>query len=394
MSILKRFSALILAIIMVLSLAACGDDEETSSSKEPATEASTRDDSDINDDSSVVDLPFLDASSYIDSRGYYKDVTATELVTLADISAITIPHDVYTISDEELQSSLEYIASQSASEKQVTDREVADGDTVHIVYTGYIDGEAFAGGATGDSGTDVTIGVTSYIDDFLEQLIGHKPGETVDVNVTFPTPYQNNPDLEGKDALFVVSIRYIVETVTPEIDDDFVKKNYIESGWSTLEDLKQGIRDSYRETKSKDYVTQYLQENSTVAEIPEVAENYGRVYFEWSISLSAANSNYPVDSYVAAQGYDSIDAYYEANKDSLNDSIKLELIFQAIAEQQEFVPTMDDVQAFLKDYYGEKNFETYYENFEKTMSTEAMLHSVIASLLTEKLVAFATFAEQ
>ncbi|HJD29666.1 MAG TPA: FKBP-type peptidyl-prolyl cis-trans isomerase [Candidatus Blautia avicola] len=87
---------------------------------------------------------------------------------------------------------------------------VKDGDTVNIDYVGSIDGVEFDGGSTNGQGTDLTIGSGLYIDDFEEQLIGSHPGDTVDVNVTFPEDY-NAEDLRGKDALFVVTINGIYQ---------------------------------------------------------------------------------------------------------------------------------------------------------------------------------------
>lgn len=85
---------------------------------------------------------------------------------------------------------------------------VEDGDTVNIDYVGSIDGVEFEGGSTNGAGTDLTIGSGRYIDDFEEQLIGAHPGDTVNVNVTFPDNYQQE-DLQGQDALFVVTINGI-----------------------------------------------------------------------------------------------------------------------------------------------------------------------------------------
>lgn len=87
---------------------------------------------------------------------------------------------------------------------------VEDGDTVNIDYVGYIDGVAFDGGNTKGKGTDLTIGSGKYIDDFEEQLIGSHPGDTVEVNVTFPEKY-GNKELAGKDALFEVVVNGIYE---------------------------------------------------------------------------------------------------------------------------------------------------------------------------------------
>lgn len=93
---------------------------------------------------------------------------------------------------------------------------IADGDTVNIDYVGSIDGVEFDGGSTQGQGTDLVIGSGSYIDDFEEQLIGAHPGDTVDVNVTFPEDY-GKEDLNGKDALFVVTVNGIYqETQTGE----------------------------------------------------------------------------------------------------------------------------------------------------------------------------------
>lgn len=87
---------------------------------------------------------------------------------------------------------------------------VADGDTVNIDYTGYVDGEAFDGGSTDGYGTDLTIGSGTYIDDFEEQLIGHNVGENVQVTVTFPEDY-GVEELNGKEAVFDVTINGIYE---------------------------------------------------------------------------------------------------------------------------------------------------------------------------------------
>ena len=99
-----------------------------------------------------------------------------------------------------------------AAEKLNTDSslEVKDGDTVNIDYVGKIDGEAFDGGSTDGSGTDLVIGSGSYIDDFEDQLIGSHPGDKVEVTVTFPDDYQAT-DLAGKEAVFDVTVNGIYE---------------------------------------------------------------------------------------------------------------------------------------------------------------------------------------
>ena len=50
----------------------------------------------------------------------------------------------------------------------------------------------------------MTIGSGLFVDDFEQQLIGHKPGEELTVEVTFPEDY--NEELGGKDASFAVTV--------------------------------------------------------------------------------------------------------------------------------------------------------------------------------------------
>lgn len=78
-----------------------------------------------------------------------------------------------------------------------------NGDTVVIDYVGKIDGEAFNGG-TAENQT-LVLGSGQYIDGFEEQIVGHKVGETFDINVTFPDDY-GVAQYAGKDAVFTVTL--------------------------------------------------------------------------------------------------------------------------------------------------------------------------------------------
>lgn len=99
---------------------------------------------------------------------------------------------------------------QSTGYSKDTSLTIKDGDTVNIDYVGSVDGVEFEGGNTNGAGTDLTIGSNTYIDDFEEQLIGHHPGDLVDVTVTFPEDY-GQENLNGKEALFKVTINGIYE---------------------------------------------------------------------------------------------------------------------------------------------------------------------------------------
>lgn len=123
----------------------------------------------------------------------------------AIILIIAIVVSAFT-SDSEEETDSEAASAEYSTDTSLT---VEDGDTVNIDYVGSVDGVEFDGGSTNGAGTDLVIGSGSYIDDFEEQLIGYHPGDQVDVYVTFPDDYSNNPDLSGAEALFEVTINGI-----------------------------------------------------------------------------------------------------------------------------------------------------------------------------------------
>ena len=96
-----------------------------------------------------------------------------------------------------------------ASETQSSDSQTEaaeNGDKVNIDYTGYMDGEKFEGGSTDGQGTDLVLGSGSYIDGFEDGVVGHKVGETFDLNLKFPDDYKVNTELAGKDVTFEVTL--------------------------------------------------------------------------------------------------------------------------------------------------------------------------------------------
>ncbi len=95
---------------------------------------------------------------------------------------------------------------EDAKEIKTTDDVIEFGDTALIDYIGVSNGEIFDGGTSDNY--SLQIGSNSFITGFEYQLIGAKVGDVVEVKVTFPEEYQSE-DLQGKDAIFIVTIQGI-----------------------------------------------------------------------------------------------------------------------------------------------------------------------------------------
>ena len=227
------------------------------------------------------------------------------------------------------------------------------GDTVNIDYTGTIDGREFDGGSTNGQGTSLLLGSGSYIDGFEDGIIGHKVGETFDINVTFPDDYGVD-DLNGKDATFSTTINYIEKTNVPELTDDFVKENL---GYDTVDEYKQSISDSIYQDNLSSSLLNWLIENSVVSEVPDsVVDALYQVQYDYYDRLGSMYG-YDIDTVLGMFGTD---------KDGLRDQCKTYasnyLVLQAVMEDasleitpEYFMQTNgadEDTYNSYVDYYG------------------------------------------
>ena len=213
-------------------------------------------------------------SNGITKDGFWKGVRALDNVDLCLYKGITIPKDVHEVSEESIRNEIDSILADFAIDNFIVDRAIQDGDTVNIDYVGSIDGVEFKNGSTEGKGADVTIGVTNYIEGFLEQLVGHIPGESFDINVTFPQDYHNE-SLKGKEAVFAISVNYIIEKVVPELNDEFVAENLQSSyGWSTVAQMKAALSSKIQNRAISNYLQEYIIENTTINNLPKSMLKY------------------------------------------------------------------------------------------------------------------------
>lgn len=210
--------------------------------------------------------PGTDYSAGLTDDGRIENADLASMVTLADYKNIPIPEKEVEVTaeevDEEINSTLESYQELSTDENLI----IADGDEVNIDYVGTVDGEEFEGGNSGGTGYDLTIGSGSFVDDFEQQLIGHKPGEEVTVEVTFPEDYDE--ELAGRDASFAVTINGIM--VTPELTDEFVAENLADTEEvSTAAEYRAKVENDFYEEHLEEYLTDFVEENSTINSYPK-----------------------------------------------------------------------------------------------------------------------------
>ena len=365
----KFISAALAAALCAGLLAGCNSASSSSGSTSASGSASASASASASSSTSAS-AESIDYSKGLAENGHIDGVTALDYVTLpADYAAIPLAAGTADVSDEDVQAQIDSIMAQYAKPEQITDRAIEDGDQVNIDYSGSIDGEKFDGGTA--SSQSVQAGSAQFIDDFLTQIIGHTPGETFDVEVTFPDPYENNPDLAGKDAVFEVTINYIEgEDVTPEFNDDFVKENLTASyGWESADDVRDSIREDLRQSQIFQFIWNYMIENSTVSEVPQAVLDF----------QSGA-------TFLQAMGVASEEAFLEQYAEDIKSSATQLLIIQAIAEDAKLKADDAALAKYFSDNMGTEDYSTYEEHFGRPYVSMVVLSELANNYLMDNAV--------
>ena len=301
-------------------------------------------------------IPTLFYSEAITENGFWRDTRALDYVELVDYQSISIPTETHEISNGDIMAEVYNLIDNFGPEtKQIKNRAVADGDKVNIDYVGSVDGVEFDGGSTFGEGTDITAGSSNYIDDFLTQIIGHKPGETINVEVTFPEDYGQD-QLNGKDAVFVTTINYINEY---NINDNFIYENlYNDYGWQTINDMETEIRYGMQRTFIENYINEYITSADAVSSEPEniIAFQTKRIEYEEEQMVNyyqgyAEDNGMDLDTFLQSYvGVSGLAEMVEISRNNIVKDTKRSLVAQAIAEDAGISVNMEDMEYFMPDY--------------------------------------------
>lgn len=268
-------------------------------------------------------------------------------VKLGKYKGIEIEKVAIEVTEEEVNEAIETERKNSARTVTVEDRPVKDGDTTVIDFEGFVDGVAFEGGK--GENYPLTIGSHSFIDTFEEQLIGKSINEEVEVNVTFPEDYQAE-NLQGKPALFKVTIKEIKENQLPDLDDEFAEEV---SAYSTFAEYKESVKKNLEEKKAEeaksakeDAVVDAIIANAEM-EIPEamIATQQRQMVEEFAQRL--AMQGLSMEQYSQFTGV-TAEAMMEQVKPQAEKRIQARLVLEAIAAAEKIEVSEEEYEEELK----------------------------------------------
>lgn len=316
------------------------------------------------------------------------DMDVNKYVTIGEYKGIpvTMPKQEIREAEKQLMVDEECVKHFSAESEKITNRAVENNDLVDIDYEGKQDGVAFAGGTA--AAQSLRIGSGSFVPGFEEGLVGVKPGETVDLDITFPTDY-HSADLAGQKVVFTVTVNFIYPEFTDEMIASWNETNY--KSMKELEEYVESYLESYLKSNMSYYaesmvVSTFLQ-NCIYTEIPKALQDKYRanLYAE----LESGASMYGMD----AEGY--CQSMYGMNSteylDMYSEEISKQMLaFQAVANAEGMVISDEELEyrlqetaaingfASVEEFIGENDKADYKEYF--------MFNDVIAFLIENAVI--------
>ena len=141
------------------------------------------------------------------------------------------------ISEASVDRQVDALLEQHMKVIPVTTRASEPGDELILDYAGYCDGGPFEGGTAQDQ--SLVLGSGTFIPGFEEQLVGVRPGDHVEVHVTFPIPYHSEA-LEGRDAVFKCDIKAIRQREKYAPDDSFAREI---AGFDSFAEMRKALKE-------------------------------------------------------------------------------------------------------------------------------------------------------
>ena len=292
----------------------------------------------------VVDRPEIEIQQIGTGKNlqFTAEVFVVPEVTLGEYKGIAVKKETTEVTDAQVDAKVEEERNQQATEVEVDDRAVIEGDTVNLDYSGSVDGVAFAGGTA--EGQTLKIGSHTFIPGFEEQMVGMCIGEEKDLNVTFPEKYHSD-ELAGKAAVFHVKVNSITATELPALDDDFAKDI---SEFDTLAEYKADVRAKLEAQAAErdnnmftNAVIDKVMENATV-EIPNAMVERQIDSMMRDFEYRLMGQGLKLADFMKYTGQD-MKAFRENYRDQAAKSVKAHLVLTAIEKAEAFEPSAEAI---------------------------------------------------
>ena len=339
----------------------------------------------ISENIQAIDRPEVEVKKYVPGSEleFTAEVEIIPAVKLGDYKKLKSKKKVQSVTDKDVTEIIDRMRQSLAEKKEVT-RAAKNEDETLIDFIGKKDDVAFDGG----TGTDYTLvlGSGQFIPGFEEGIVGHKAGETFDLELTFPEDYHAK-ELAGEKVVFTTTLKAVKEVVPAELNDEFAAKC---GPFTSVDELKEDIKreltaQKEREAieKLKDELVSELIEVSEVP-VPEILVKDQERSIEQDFTQNLAYRGISLDSYLEAEKFVTKEEWLDKEvRPAAEKRVKAGLALAELSKVLKIEATADELADHINQYR-----ERYANNKDalKQFEQPEVQRDIANRLLTEKTV--------
>jgi len=289
---------------------------------------------------------------------------------------IVLKEKTFSVEDDEIEKTLT-LMQESKALYSVTEDALKEDDMAIINADAYIADNLNEDLSYKDY--PLVLNSESMPEKFINALIGKKKGETAEVTLTFESNHPNKT-VAGKEVLFKVQITEAKKKNVPPLDDDFAK----EANCSTIEELKNKIRDNLNSMKKSQINLEYKK---------DILNELVRIH-AFDVPHSMVEGEIDSLIYKAKQDAEKkgepLKTDEELKKEFATtaiDNVKSVLLLEAIGKKEKIEATEDDIKKAIIETAARNNLKP--EEVTKLYSVrEGSMDALKSRLFADKVLDF------
>lgn len=309
-------------------------------------------------------------------------------IKLPDYKAIKVTKDKATVTAKDVDDVLESIRGQIAEHKDV-ERAAKDGDQVVIDFKGVDADKNAIDGAEGKE-YPLVLGSKNFIPGFEEELIGMKPGDTKDFDITFPKDYAAG-GLANKQVTFTVTVHKVQETVKPALDDAFAAKA---GPFKSLQELKDDIKKQLTQEKTNeverkyqnDLVSAIVDKTKVIVPAPLIEHQIEHSFDQFKRDITYQGQT--VEEFLKVEKKTEAEYKEEVVKPSAERQIKTSLVLAEIAEAEKLKVSPEELQIRIQLLKGQYSDAAMQAELDKAENQQDISSRMLTEKVVEKLVSY------
>lgn len=333
----------------------------------------------------VLDRPMVSIKKFVPGEilEFTAEAEIMPKVKLGNYKKLKVTAEKISITAKDVDEIIERIRN-GLSEKKEVKRAAKLGDETLIDFVGKKDGREFEGGKSNDF--NLALGSGQFIPGFEDGIVGHKAGETFDIDLTFPEDY-GNIELRSVKTTFTVTVKKVLEIVLPEVDDKFAQKA---GPFKTVDELKSDIKSELKKQKEheagekiKEDLVNQLVEASHVP-VPEILIIDQIQSIEQDFTQNLMYQGLSLDQYLENKGFDSKQAWIDGEVRAIAEKrVKSGLALAELSKVEKIEATTIELDAQV-----DKFKQQYANNADalKQFDNPEVRRDIANRLLTEKTV--------